>query len=67
MYPFVSDMYRECILCVMYLRVKIQFILNVFRMYPECIVKKDTYISYDSQSDSDTNVSCCIFMYLDVS
>ena len=23
MYPFVSDMYRECILCVMYLRVKL--------------------------------------------
>ena len=22
MYPYVSDMYRECILCVMYLRVK---------------------------------------------
>ena len=30
MYPFVSDMYRECILCVMYLRVKIHCILNVF-------------------------------------
>ena len=23
MYPFVSDMYRECILCVMYLRIKL--------------------------------------------
>ena len=43
MYPNVSDMYRECILCVMYLRVKIHSILNVFRIYPECIVKKDTY------------------------
>jgi hypothetical protein len=29
MYPYVSDMYRECILCVMYLRVKIHCILNV--------------------------------------
>jgi len=30
--------YGERILCVMYLRVKIQCILNVFSMYPECIV-----------------------------
>ena len=29
MYPYVSDMYRECIFCVMYLRVKIHCILNV--------------------------------------
>ena len=29
MYPYVSDMYRECILCVMYLRFKIRCILNV--------------------------------------
>ena len=29
MYHYVSDMYRECILCVMYLRVKIHCILNV--------------------------------------
>ena len=29
MYPYVSDMYHECILCVMYLRVKIHCILNV--------------------------------------
>jgi hypothetical protein len=27
--PYVSDMYRECILCAMYLRVKIHCILNV--------------------------------------
>jgi hypothetical protein len=27
--PYVSDMYRECILCAMYLRVKIHYILNV--------------------------------------
>ena len=43
MYPYVSDTYRECILCVMYLRVKIHCILNVSEMYPECILKKDTY------------------------
>ena len=43
MYPYVSDMYRECILCVMYLRGKIHCILNVSRMYPKCILKKDTY------------------------
>jgi hypothetical protein len=43
MYPFVSDMYRACILCVMYLRVKIHCILNVSLLYPKCIVKKDTY------------------------
>ena len=43
MYPYVSDMYRECILCVMYLRVKIHCVVNVSRMYSECIVKKDTY------------------------
>ena len=30
MYPYVSDMYRECILCVMYLRVKIHCILNAY-------------------------------------
>jgi hypothetical protein len=29
MYPYVSDMYREGILCTMYLRVKIHCILNV--------------------------------------
>ena len=29
MYPYVSDTYHECILCVMYLRVKIHCILNV--------------------------------------
>ena len=29
MYPYVSETYRECILCVMYLRVKIHCILNV--------------------------------------
>ena len=28
MYPYVSYMYRECILCVMYLRVKIHCILK---------------------------------------
>ena len=28
MHPYVSDMYRECILCVMYLRVKIHCILK---------------------------------------
>ena len=28
MYPYVSDMYRECILCDMYLRVKIHCILK---------------------------------------
>ena len=68
MYPFVSDMYRACIMCVMYLRVKIHCILNVSLLYPKCIVKKDTYpqvryISYDSQSDRYK----CILLYLDVS
>ena len=35
MYPYmyVSDMYLECILCVMYLRVKIHCIWNVSGMY----------------------------------
>ena len=68
MCPYVSDTYRECILCVMYLRVKIHCILNVSQMYPECIVKKDTYplVRYVS-NDSQSYRYKCILMYLDVS
>jgi hypothetical protein len=38
MYPDVSNMYRECILCAMYLRLKIHCILNVSSMYLKCIL-----------------------------
>ena len=61
--------YGECILCVMYLRVKIQCILNVSWMY-----RKEGYISLGKihflwwpKWQMGTNVSCCISMYLDVS
>ena len=36
--PYVSHLYRECILCAMYLKCRIHCILNVSRMYPECIL-----------------------------
>ena len=71
MYPYVSYMYLECILCFMYLRVKIHCILNVSQLYPKCILKKDTYpkVRYISilAKEIDTNVSWCILVYLDVS
>ena len=42
--------------------------LNVSQMYPECIVKKDTYplVRYVS-NDSQSYRYKCILMYLDVS
>jgi hypothetical protein len=63
MYPYVSDMYRKCILHVMYLRVKLHCILNVSLMY-----RKEGYISLGMIAKvTDANVSRCISMYLDVS
>ena len=65
---FPTRIVSECILCVMYLRVKIHCILNVSQMYLECIVKKDTYplVRYVS-NDSQSYRYKCILMYLDVS